>query len=184
MPPRSGRDQAIDAVTRVFRERGYEGASLSDLAEATGLGRSSLYHHFPGGKADMAAAALKSIDDWLSTVSEDLERLPGPVERWSRLSEALDDFYSGGREPCLLGALAVGADETEHEPQLAAALTAQAGLFTKVALAAGASEDEARRRGQDATARLQGALILTRLFDDPEVFQRALADIGAAVTKA
>jgi AcrR family transcriptional regulator len=39
-------DQVLDAATQVFWERGYGGASIQDLVDATGLGRASLYGAF------------------------------------------------------------------------------------------------------------------------------------------
>ena len=48
------RSAAIPALAEAFREHGFEGASLAQLCEATGLGKGSLYHFFPGGKDEMA----------------------------------------------------------------------------------------------------------------------------------
>ena len=39
-------EQALDAATRVFGEKGFEGASLSDLCEAMGINRPSMYATF------------------------------------------------------------------------------------------------------------------------------------------
>jgi TetR/AcrR family transcriptional regulator, lmrAB and yxaGH operons repressor len=54
----------IGRLSLVFRDRGYEGAALADLASAAGLKKASLYHRFPGGKQQMAeevmAAAIAS----------------------------------------------------------------------------------------------------------------------------
>src|SRR5438093_13787302 len=41
------RDSIVDEATRLFAERGYEGASMGDLAERVGLRKASLFHHFP-----------------------------------------------------------------------------------------------------------------------------------------
>ena len=58
------RRQLLRALGEVFRAHGYEGASLTLITEATGLGKGSLYHLFPGGKAQMAAEVLAEIDGW------------------------------------------------------------------------------------------------------------------------
>ena len=40
------RQELEDRLARVFLDYGYEGASLSRLAAASGLGKASLYHHW------------------------------------------------------------------------------------------------------------------------------------------
>lgn len=52
--PSASRDVHIPALFQLFRESGYDGVSLAQIAVATGLGKASLYHHFPGGKVEMA----------------------------------------------------------------------------------------------------------------------------------
>lgn len=43
---RNRRDTILDEATRLFAERGYDGASMADLAERVGLRKASLFHHF------------------------------------------------------------------------------------------------------------------------------------------
>ena len=50
-------DAVLDAAARVFHARGYEGTSVQDLADATGLSRSSLYGTW-GDKHGLFLAAL------------------------------------------------------------------------------------------------------------------------------
>jgi TetR/AcrR family transcriptional regulator, cholesterol catabolism regulator len=40
------RDELIETAAQVFRQKGYHGASMEDLAQATRLKKASLYHHF------------------------------------------------------------------------------------------------------------------------------------------
>ena len=35
----------VEAATKIFSERGYHAASMSDIAEAVGFRKASLYHH-------------------------------------------------------------------------------------------------------------------------------------------
>ncbi len=49
--------QVLDAMMRVFWEKGYEATTIDDLTRATGLKRGSLYHAF-GDKAGMFCRTL------------------------------------------------------------------------------------------------------------------------------
>src|SRR5215216_2499764 len=58
------RTDLLPLLAEVFRAHGYDGATLALISEATGLGKGSLYHFFPGGKAQMASEVLAEIDSW------------------------------------------------------------------------------------------------------------------------
>lgn len=45
------KERILEAATRLFSERGYNGVSVRDLARAVGIKESSLYNHFPGKDA-------------------------------------------------------------------------------------------------------------------------------------
>lgn len=54
-------DAILDKTVEVFRSKGFEGASVSDLEKATGLRRASLYGAF-GDKRALYLAALRRYD--------------------------------------------------------------------------------------------------------------------------
>ena len=81
---RVGDAELIDKISRVFRQHGYEGATMSRLSAATGLERASLYHRFPGGKDEMVAAAAAAGGAWFGEhVLQPLSQ-PGALLRRSR----------------------------------------------------------------------------------------------------
>ena len=50
----------MDASAELFRRRGYAGTGLKAVLVASGVPYGSLYHFFPGGKEELAVAALRS----------------------------------------------------------------------------------------------------------------------------
>lgn len=66
-------DQALRAALKVFWRRGYQGASISELTEAMGVGRPSLYAAF-GNKEALFRRALDLYDrEQMSQVAKALE---------------------------------------------------------------------------------------------------------------
>lgn len=54
------RQHILEQAERLFAERGYHGAALSDIARAAGLGNPGLIHHFPS-KAGLYRAVLEGL---------------------------------------------------------------------------------------------------------------------------
>ena len=51
------RRKIVEAAAPIFNKRGYEGSSLSELMEATGLKKGGIYRHF-ASKEELAAEAF------------------------------------------------------------------------------------------------------------------------------
>jgi AcrR family transcriptional regulator len=81
--PRLRRDEILEEATRLFAERGYEGASMADLAERVGLRKASLFHHF--ASKDMLYAAV--LDRILAPIMEAVGRA---VQTEGSYAERLD----------------------------------------------------------------------------------------------
>ena len=68
------RDQLLGAAETLIRQRGYAGFSYADLADAVGLRKASIHHHFPS-KADLAVALLAAYearyDEALAAIERD-----------------------------------------------------------------------------------------------------------------
>lgn len=112
------RDAARDAMN-VFWDRGYEGASLPDLIEGTGLSRGSLYKAFGDKKGLLLAALDIYTSEGLKTTADILSQ-PGLVKdaiRQSLLRHALASADEAGRRGCLVVAMAT--EMAAHDPEVA-----------------------------------------------------------------
>ena len=176
MAPRLVTDsQLIDRLAGLFRQVGYDGASLGAIATATGLQKSSLYHRFPGGKQQMAAEASASVNQEFAGSVLAPVRSEAPLdERIAAIAANLDRFYDGGARYCLLDMLSVGDPGVDAASNLAAAAKAWVSVFASLAREAGADEEAARARAQDAIAAIEGALVVSRVTGDRSAFTRAI----------
>lgn len=55
------RKALIVAATDLFQRQGYYATGLNEILNSTGLPKGSLYHHFRGGKVDLAIACVESL---------------------------------------------------------------------------------------------------------------------------
>ena len=168
--------EIIDRLFVVFRDRGYEGASVADLSRATGLGKSSLYHHFPGGKDQMAEAVLQKAKTFIENAVAEVARSPEPLKaRIRKVVKALDKIYAGGRNPCVLGQLASSEIAPAARQTLREIFAVWIDAIATLAHESGISHARARQFAEDWVARLQGALVLQAANGDCGPFERTLS---------
>jgi TetR/AcrR family transcriptional repressor of lmrAB and yxaGH operons len=179
-------DDLIAGLARVFGEVGFEGASLSILAKATGLQKASLYHRFPGGKQQMAEEVLATTGTWLE--AKVLQILSGPGTPKDRLAEVagnLDGFYEGGARACLLNMLSSPRiEDGPFAPAIRAAFQALIAGFAGLAIESGATPAVARQRAERWVMLLQGALVLSRGTGDTAPFRAVLAGLPGDLLEA
>jgi AcrR family transcriptional regulator len=74
-------DALTDVALEVFRQRGFDGASITDIARAAGLTKSSLYHHV-AGKEELLERGLDRALDALFAILDEEEAVSGrPIDR-------------------------------------------------------------------------------------------------------
>lgn len=171
----ASKDEIIDRLFTVFRDRGFDGASIADLSRATGLGKSSLYHHFPAGKEQMVEAVLDRatalIDDEILKTAQSSGLLKGRIRK---IVATLDRIYAGGRAPCVLGQLATSGIGTDAKQTLLQAFAHWIEAIEALARESGMSPMKARHFAEDWIARLQGALILQTTSGDAGPYRRTI----------
>src|ERR1700748_498529 len=53
------KQRMIEQAVILLARKGLQGTSFSEILQASGAPRGSLYHHFPGGKDELVLAALE-----------------------------------------------------------------------------------------------------------------------------
>ena len=170
------RSDALPVLAEVFREHGYEGASLSLISEATGLGKGSLYHFFPGGKEEMAESVLSEIDGWFENhVFAPLQKASRPEDAIAAMFDSVDAYFRSGRRVCLVGALALGDTRDRFAGEVRSYFSRWVDALSRALIQSKRSSASARALAEEVVAGIQGAIVLSRALDDPRAFARALA---------
>ena len=128
----------------------------------------------------MAEEVLGAARDWYAEhVFAPLSGEGTPAHRIAQVADALDKFYAGGRQACLLNLLSQPPGEASP---FAAAIhdmfEALIDAFAAVARETGMAEVEARSRAQRLVALLHGSLVLARGMGSPDPFTAFTKALG------
>jgi TetR/AcrR family transcriptional regulator, lmrAB and yxaGH operons repressor len=181
---RDGRALLLNGARQLLAEKGYAGMELRDVAARGHAPRGSIYHHFPGGKTQLAreAAALEG-----TTIRDLIER--SLEERGLR--ETLTMFGEIFRRrvadhPERLGCpVAAAALARPEDPELAAVATAAFQSWERPIAAAlrdeGVSRAEAEAFAGLVVSTVEGALLRARAAGDHAPLDSAVAGLGQAL---
>lgn len=84
------RQEILDAAMRLFIERGYDGTSVNDILEATGLSKGAFYHHFESKTEVLEALVEKMGDQGVAQAEALLEQADDSIP------SKLNAFFQGG----------------------------------------------------------------------------------------
>jgi len=166
----------VESLFEVFRSRGYEGATLSQLAEVTGLKKSSLYHRFPAGKDDMVKAVVLYVSEQLHThvIGPILKGEEEPEKLFDSMITTIKGLYSDGRKNCLLNVLSLGDANPEIKSLLKKDYNAWLAALIKLGMDAGMKQQEAKARSEHFMIVMQGALVVQRLTNNVLTFENSM----------
>ena len=185
MPPT--KDRIVETATRLAQTLGFNAFSYADIAEAVGIRKASIHHHFPA-KADLAAAMVAAYRAGFSTELARIDSAtPRSVERL-RLYTAAYRASLLDERMCLCGMLASDASTLPE----ATKLQVSAFFGENVAWLA-RTLDDGRRAGELAFAgaatdrakvllsAMQGALLVARAMGDQPFFDTTAGELIAGL---
>ena len=91
----SARDKILDAAEALFARRGYAAVGMSEIAEAVGMSKSSLFHHFRTKAQLYAATADRILRVIEAALTSALAAGGTPVERLDRWIDTIADLLGG-----------------------------------------------------------------------------------------
>ncbi|ACL38046.1 transcriptional regulator, TetR family [Pseudarthrobacter chlorophenolicus A6] len=170
------RADAVRALAGVFRRRGFESGSLSVIQQETGIGRGSLYHFFPDGKADMARAVLAQVRAWFDEqVFAPLRTADDAAQAVAAMSQVVEEYFVSRERVCLFAAMTLGEEQETFAREVRAYFADWVGVLAETLRRGGIVESDAADLAVDAVAAIQGGLIMTRALDDDAVFTGIVA---------
>jgi AcrR family transcriptional regulator len=172
------KEEVLNRLTAAFRSGGYQGTTLKDLCEATGLVKASLYHYFPGGKEEMAQAVLDHVSGWVTAnILAPLNRDTDPRKRLETMVAALNRLYDRGKTSCLIGLFSVGEAGDLFQESIRGAETAWESAIARTLRDAGLDRETAEARAEQALIQIQGSLVIARARRSPQVFTRTVTNL-------
>jgi TetR/AcrR family transcriptional regulator, lmrAB and yxaGH operons repressor len=159
------RKKMLVSAAQVMRERGAAGVTIDEVLARSGAPRGSVYYHFPDGRNQILAEALRYSGESITAMIDDaagwgaralLREFAGYWERL--LSEG--DFTAG----CPVVAAAIGSDD--ENPKLSAEAGAILGhwctALTRAFVNDGFADEDAASLAVMSIAAMEGAIVLSR----------------------
>jgi TetR/AcrR family transcriptional regulator, lmrAB and yxaGH operons repressor len=182
------RQQMIERTAVLLAKKGLQGTSFSEVLEASGAPRGSLYHHFPGGKDELVLAAVRLAGDQaLAALDRVSGQSAGDVARtFAALWRAVLSM-SGFAAGCAVVAVTVATDSPALLESAAEVFRDWRSRLGALLAQGGVPEDRAPALAAGLISGLEGAVILSRAERSFEPFDlvagELLAVVDAAVTK-
>ena len=170
---RSTRESILTATAELMRVKGFGAVGMKDVVAASGAPIGSIYHHFPGGKTQIAREALVAAGSAYGLL------IPTLVAPHDDLGEAVESVFAqaatdmaetGFANMCPVGTVAAEVADTVEELR-----EATAGIFTvwldggsAYFASRGLDESAAREVTVAIVTALEGAFIVARTLRNSE----------------
>lgn len=175
-PKKVESERLIQGLYSVLRMKGYDGASLSELADACGLQKASLYHRYPGGKKQIVSEVLIFIREYIEEEIYGIlsDNSIAPDIRLKRVLKTLDKLYNGGDSSCLWRSLSMDTGMDFFGEQIKEGMERWISGFRKLGVSMGLTKEEAADKAMQTLILIQGSLVVSKGTSSKKPFQKSL----------
>jgi TetR/AcrR family transcriptional regulator, lmrAB and yxaGH operons repressor len=179
------RQRMIELTAVLLSRKGLQGTSFSEVLEASGAPRGSLYHHFPGGKDELVFAALGAAGDHaLKILAQQRGKAATEVARafidmWRSVLE--NSHFAAG---CGVVAVTIAAETPALLEKAAEVFRSNRSILTKLLTEGGVPAKRAVSLSVSLIAACEGAVVLCRAERSFEPLDLVAAEQLAAIKAA
>lgn len=183
---RDGRALLLKGARQLLAEKGYAGMELRDVAERGKAPRGSIYHHFPGGKVQLAREAAELEGTTIRDLIERSLEERGLKQTLTLFGDVFRRRVADYPERigCPVAAIALARPE---DPELAAAATAAFQSWERPIAAAlrdeGVNTKDAEIFAGLVVSTVEGALLRARAAGSQEPLDSAIGGLGHALDR-
>ncbi|MFI5719124.1 TetR/AcrR family transcriptional regulator [Nocardia sp. NPDC051750] len=183
--PDGPRAAMIRSAISLIRRRGVAAVSFADVLNASGAPRGSVYHHFPGGRAQLVTEATRVAGDRVTGQLTEALGIPDTAAALRALADTLargldrGDYAVG----CPIAAAALG-NEPDAVTAAGAAFDTWRDLIVGKLVRDGAAPERARSVAVLVVSALEGALVLARTERTPAALDTVVDELNVLCRSA
>ncbi|WP_304364344.1 TetR/AcrR family transcriptional regulator [Streptomyces sp. Wb2n-11] len=172
------RERIVRTTSRLMQRQGYEGTGIKQISREAEATLGSVYHFFPGGKQELAVAAVRHGDqEFTDILRETFEGQQDPAKAVLALTGALAEGLraSDWAEGCPVTSTVVGTAGSAPDIQRAAAeaFARWRAVVSDRLREAGVAEDEAPALAYTVINTLEGAELAAQVSRSEEPLEIA-----------
>ncbi|RKS04654.1 TetR family transcriptional regulator [Nocardiopsis sp. Huas11] len=177
-PASDTRERIVRSTSHLMQRQGYDGTGIKQISQESGATMGSVYHFFPGGKRELAVAAIRLGDaEFAAELRGALADGQDPAAAVAALANALAEGLraSDWLDGCPVSTTAMGTAGRLPDVQEAAAeaFAHWRDLVGARLRAAGLPEDDARDLAHTVISALEGAELAAQVSRSTEPLQVA-----------